>query len=435
MTEDLLRNQASAPAATRIATPRKRAVRRAHGPINKWWIRAHRWASIVLGLWFTVQASSGAVLLYGADIATALHPERYTVTPSATPMGPLEALRLVQARHPELAASGVQTYAGVYMVRGPGDSRDHIDAFVDPGTGRINGIGRELPGFVMLLLNLHDCALSCQGMPGYVSWLAAPLPAVFGPGVTLGTWLLGLIGTSVILLTISGAIIWWPGRRALKSGFTVRRNRGRYARDLDLHRVVGVVAVPFLLMWGVTGAAFYYHWPRAVYFALLPGDVDSAPAQPTRGTGPPLALEQARDEVLASRPGTAMVGVSPIDGTYWFRLADKPDSGGGAPFDPYRYSTFAGSRSVAVDSRGGGALEDLPSEDEPFTERVWRDGTLYGLHFGTIVSALPRTVWMLFGLSPLLLAITGFTVWWTKRRSARNRRRRRKASPVSVPVR
>lgn len=163
MARDALRDPAPARTSVRPAPNRKRAVRRAHGPVSKWWIRTHRWVSIVFGLWFMLQATSGSVLLFGSDIARMLYPERYIVTASATPMGPLQSLRMVQASHPELGATGVQTYEGVHLVRGPSAGRDRVDAFVDPGTGRINGIGRELPGFVMLLLNFHDCALTCEG--------------------------------------------------------------------------------------------------------------------------------------------------------------------------------------------------------------------------------------------------------------------------------
>lgn len=38
----------------------------------------------------------------------------------------------------------------------------------------------------------------------------------------------------------------------------MRRGKGRFARDYDLHNVVGAVCLPFLLMWGVTGAAFEF---------------------------------------------------------------------------------------------------------------------------------------------------------------------------------
>ncbi|HTF54518.1 MAG TPA: PepSY-associated TM helix domain-containing protein [Pseudonocardia sp.] len=319
--------------------------RRTHGPINRWWIRAHRWASLVLGLLFILEATTGAVPLYGNDLARALHPERHAVTPSATPMSEIEALRMVWATHPQ-------------------------------------------------------------------DWLTTPLPGVFGADMTLGYYLLGVLGVLLIFLCLSGAIIWWPGVRALASGFAVRRGRGHYVRDLDLHRLVGIVAVPFLLMWGVTGAAFYFHWPAQAYFALLPGEAHEDPPPPTPGTGPMLSLEQAQAVALAAHPGAQVAGISEIhperpDGSYGFRLYQG--------YDPYHHWNYAGSRYVGVDSHGGGIQDYAPERPgAPLTERLWDDGFYYGLHFGSAVSGLPRVIWLLFGLTPVLLGITGTTVWLTK---------------------
>jgi uncharacterized iron-regulated membrane protein len=55
------------------------------------------------------------------------------------------------------------------------------------------------------------------------------------------------------------------------------------------------------------------------------------------------------------------------------------------------------------------------------------EGFYYGLHFGTLVPGPPRLVWLGFGLAPVLLGITGLTVWLTKSRSTRHRRRRARA--------
>jgi uncharacterized iron-regulated membrane protein len=70
----------------------------------------------------------------------------------------------------------------------------------------------------------------------------------------------GSVGVFLIFLVISGIWIWWPGLRRFASGFVGAPWRGGYVRDLDLHKLVGIVAVPFLLLWGVTGAA----WPEKV---------------------------------------------------------------------------------------------------------------------------------------------------------------------------
>ncbi|WP_028926022.1 PepSY-associated TM helix domain-containing protein [Pseudonocardia acaciae] len=418
------------PAGAPDGPPRRRPVRRVrrpHGPINRWWIRIHRWTSLVLGLLLLLECTSGAVLLYGNDIARAAHPERYVATPSASPMSQIDALRMVRATHPELAANGVQEYEGIYLVRGPANSRDYLDAFVDPGSGRINGIGPELPDFVLFMLNIHDYGLTGKGMPGYQAWLKTPLPEAFGKNATLGYYLLGVLGALLVLLAVSGAVVWWPGLRALATGFLVRRGRGGYVRDLDLHRVVGIVAVPFLLMWGVTGAAFFFEWPAQAYFALVPGEAREDPPDPARGGGPMLSFEQARDAALAAHPGAEVAGftASKVDqpgGAYSFRLRHD--------FDPYRYWNWSGPISVTVDSHGGGVQDWAPEgPDVPATQRLWDGGFYYGLHFGTLVSPVPRVVFLLFGLAPVLLGVTGVTVWLTKRRGARNRRQRAPRAP------
>lgn len=404
---------------------RRRPVRRPHGPVNRWWIRFHRWTSLLLGLLLLLECTTGAVLLYGNDIARAVHPERYVSTPSATPMSQVDALRMVRAEHPELGAQGVQDYEGIYLVRGAGHGRDYVDAFVDPGSGRVNGVGAELPGFVLFLLNIHDCALTCADLPGYQPWLATPLPAAFGEDVTAGHYLLGVLGALLVFLAVSGATVWWPGSRAIATGFLVRRGRGGYARDLDLHRVVGILAVPFLLMWGATGAAIFFDWPARVYFAVLPGEAHADPARPAPGAGPMLSVERARAEALAAHPGAEVAGLMLAQperpgGSYQFRLRHG--------FDPYRHWNWSGGMAVTVDSHGGGIQDWAPEgPDVPAARRLWDGGFYYGLHFGTVVSGRPRLVFLLFGLTPVLLGVTGVTVWLTKRRSARSRRLRARA--------
>jgi uncharacterized iron-regulated membrane protein len=177
----------------------------------------------------------------------------------------------------------VQEYRGVYLVRGPAAGRDSVAAF-----------------------------------------------ALFGESMTAGNYLLGVLGVLMIFLAVSGAVTWWPGLRALAAGFTVRRGRSGYVRDLDLRRLVGILAVPFLLMWGVTGAAFFYQWPQRAYYAALPGRFHDTPEAPPPGRGPMLTLARATDVALAAHPGARVAGFTVTTpeqpgGGYGFRLARDPD--------------------------------------------------------------------------------------------------------------
>jgi uncharacterized iron-regulated membrane protein len=65
------------------------------------------------------------------------------------------------------------------------------------------------------------------------------------------------------------------------------------------------------------------------------------------------------------------------------------------------------------------------------------------VHMGTLVGWLPRTGWILFGLTPLLLAVTGTVTWVMRRRMGRRKKRRDRdrdrddpgsPAPAAVPV-
>lgn len=49
--------------------------------------------------------------------------------------------------------------------------------------------------------------------------------------------------------------------------------------------MVGIVSVPFPLMWGVTGVAFFFQWPDQLCFALLPGHSCDRTSAATPGNG------------------------------------------------------------------------------------------------------------------------------------------------------
>ena len=420
-------------------TAERGSPRRTRRRTRRWWLgghrRLHRWGSLVLGVPLLIQTTTGAVLLFEREINQALHPALYRETTGAgatTPLSAATALRRATAEHPELPVTSVRRSGGVWVAAGPEDTG--LATYLDAGSGRVNGVGPVSPRAVRLLANLHECGFTCRGYPGYQPWLATSLPSALG-GQTAGGWLLGLLGVLTVVLAVSGAALWWPGARRLAGTLRVRWRRGGYGRHRDLHRTVGVLALPFLFMWGWTGAAFSFQWPQQAYFAVLPGHARADPPPTVPGTGPPLTVEQAEDVALRLHPGAEVTGLGlPTAGAgpggYLLRLRSGPD--------PYAYSDFPGNHAVAVDRRGGGVIDYAPEPPgRPVTERWWSDGVYNGVHFGTVVPGLPRLVWLVFGLSPLLLGVTGTVLWLTGRRGARTRRRARRAAaaPPRPPVR
>jgi uncharacterized iron-regulated membrane protein len=372
-----------------------------------------------MGVLIVVEVITGTILLLSDDISQWMDPDRYRATASTAPIDQVQTLRMIQQRYPGLRAEQVQRVDDVDVVRGPRLAWDEPVAFVDPGTGRINAIGAERSWFMMFMVNVHRCALACPGYPFYQPWVDYPLPAL-GPEMTVAKLLLSGLGVLLCFIVLGGVAIWWPPRGRWRTAVQLRLRRKGFARHLDLHKLAGIVGLPFLFMWGFTTAAFYFQWPEMAYDAILPGLYAPAPPDPTPGTAPLLPVQQAWAQTEQRHPGAELVGIiehHPTDrhGYYRFLLRDR--------LDRHRNSYSAGTIQVTVDSHGGGLTDSSPGNDS-HPKRLWRD-RVYNVHAGTIVPPGWRLIWLAFGLLPLLLAVSGATMWFARHRARSNRLRRR----------
>ena len=82
----------------------------------------------------------------------------------------------------------------------------------------------------------------------------------------------GVGAASLTLLCLTGAIIWWPGRKHWRRSLTVSWG-AHFARiNWDLHSALGFWCFFFVLLWGVSGVYFAFpHWFDAL-FVLDPHD-------------------------------------------------------------------------------------------------------------------------------------------------------------------
>ena len=78
-----------------------------------------------------------------------------------------------------------------------------------------------------------------------------------------GRFVNGIGAISVILLCLTGAVIWWPGISNWRRALTVNW-RSLFARfTWDLHSALGFWGFLFVLMWGVSGS--YFAFPQPFY--------------------------------------------------------------------------------------------------------------------------------------------------------------------------
>ena len=314
---------------------------------------------------------------------------------------------------------------------------------VDGSNGKVLGdfnadegvLGTTLAFFT----NFHDCLLSCEDMPGYQSWLLTAIPGTGwlgfdGEEMTIAGLLIGLTALLLLFLAVSGVWLWWPGLKRWFVGVRVRMSRGRYARDYDLHQVAGMIAIPLLAHLGSDRDGIRVRVRRegvvcrdarverrAARLRVQEVDRSRYPTIGGGGCSDRGGQEDIAQRTRACRPRHAGEGRQGRD-VHVLVLARA------RPVFPRPVS---GELGINVDRRDASRTAlTYGSPDRSKAQLVWEDYN-YTVHAGLFVGPWLRLFWLVLGLVPLLLAITGVSTWLYKR-GARKRRRSEHATAATA---
>lgn len=369
-------------------------------------LRIHLILGLVAGLLLSVVTVSGASVIIRPELDW-LHADTAGMSAerSVTLDSTVAALR---ERWPEARVQRLIAPAGTGQgdewwlrdgkgTKDPGDD-ESWKAFTDPGTGRLLGDTRDSTGSDLLawLARFH-----------HNLWLGE-----------IGGMLVGSAGLCLLGFIVTGLWLWWPGFARLGASLRLRLGKAGLIRQLDLHTVSGVFGTPLLIVIAVTGCMFEFRWMRAaVHYGLGGGEADSPPALRPRppetavGAGPDsgrkLGFTRAAAVAQASASGTVLAITPPRPGrgdAPWTVLLDFPGNTG---------SLSGVLVQVAPDGTAGLVLD--PRRMSP---GGWVNNQHWGLHTGTWAGAWSKTLYLLVGLLPPLLMVTGLGIWLHRRAQA-----------------
>lgn len=218
----------------------------------------------------------------------------------------------------------------------------------------------------------HDLGPSRPWVIGAVAWMS-DLHTNLLAGDT-GRKVNGVLAIFVTALAVTGLLLWWPGTGRVKRSMKIDFRSNWKRLNWDLHSVVGFWMFAFVFVWGVTGIFLVFPKPFQVvvnYFSPLRV----------------YSLELSRTEPVAPR-AVALI-----------RVADE------TPPRPVR------RRRPPRGSNGDVFLR-------------W----FYYLHFGNFGDWPVKALWVLLGLAPPFLFVTGAIMWWNRVLSREARALRRPAS-------
>jgi uncharacterized iron-regulated membrane protein len=210
--------------------------------LRKALFQIHLWTGIGVGLYVLVVCVSGSVLVFRNELYRIFTMPPKIVKSSGERMTPEELKKSVQQAYPGYELSSVfqgrtpDQAVEVWLERG---TRKKQRLF-DPYTGQ--DLGDSIPHGIRIiswLLDLHDNLL--YGMRGR---------AVNGIG-----------GLFLTLLSVTGAIIWWPGMKNWRRSLSIEWRAHWKRLNWDLHSAMGFWTVLFVFMWGVSGIYLAFPTP------------------------------------------------------------------------------------------------------------------------------------------------------------------------------
>ncbi len=381
--------------------------------------RWHAWAGLISGVFLIIICVSGSVAVFKPELQRALDWGDYdfNVIPTGDPITPSQALAVAEAHYPGRNISSLQlpalpgtiySHGPTYAVRVGGNKQTpSVDALLDPYLGKIVAETRLNQGWGNWLRQLHVRLLY---------------------GSYWGRWVVGFFGIVLTFAVISGMVIY-TRFNAGKWKPKLRMHKGSRILWADVHKLIGIGALVFNLIFGVTGAVLGLETLYARYTKASAAPT-TKPAQTAQTDDSKESDSSEVTEAQAKRISTLPVGMiesciaqtatlipgstpSAID------LQHKRNGTIRVRVEHPALSLIAENKSsVSFNATTGEAIQIRDASHASAAERVYL--SMEPLHFGRVGGWMSvKLLWGLMGLSGGILSISGYAIyilrWWKKR--------------------
>jgi len=377
--------------------------------VNRW---LHLWLGLASGIIVFIVCLTAAIWVFNEEITYLIHPSIRAQLRPAPVVVPSRVLAVTRQHYPGKSASYAYYQRGTAIRVGVGTERDperHL-LFLNPYTGQIQGsqtFRQNEKGFFEWILLGHQ----------YL-WL----PKEIGqPLVNYGT----LVFT---LLLITGLIWWYPAkwtRASRQKSFSIKWQASGKRINLDLHNVLGFYALAVLLALALSGMVYGLPWySKGLYWVSSGGEtepewkrVSSDPSQPHK----PYTYNQALDLVWER-----MITESPSAGGFFYAFPDSTQAKSTISIRTYPApGRFYDVARHTFDRHTLQRLDFYTVFDKSF-DASSVGGKMrrmnYDIHIGTILGMPGKFLVFLGSLIGASLPVTGFIVWWNRKRFGKKKR-------------
>jgi uncharacterized iron-regulated membrane protein len=361
----------------------------------------HSWLGLLAGLGLILIGLTGSVLVFKDELDGVLFPKMVKADPAGRERLPFDVL-LASAK------KAVPGHEVMWWDKAREPDRADFVYVVVHGTEIWKGItmnpytGELLAGPMEREDTITGWALSL-----HYSFLADHV----------GEFIAGLCGAMLFFLGITGV---WMYRGFWKTLFLLRWGRSARIFFSDFHKMVGITSVAFNLVLGFTGG----WWNLRHIIGHMFEEEAPEGAQPQFITkshyADTLSIDALVKKAQEAIPGFTASSVS-LPGAPELGITIYGQAGNGVLTSPY-------GSSVMFDQQTG----ELKEAKDLRQGNVWAkiEDTFRPLHFGNFGGIPVKILWCIGGLTPGILAVTGFIMWWKRRNPTR--KKKGKASDTMV---
>ncbi|KIC93288.1 PepSY-associated TM helix domain-containing protein [Flavihumibacter solisilvae] len=360
--------------------------------------KIHLWLGLASGLIVVFLGITGCMLAFQKEIES-LQSYRHVTTQSNPFLPPSAMLDIAAAEVPGKHAHSVS-------YQGPGKAAQvsfynfepenyYYIVFIDPYSGEVLKVKDMNRDFFRVLVMGH-----------FYLWLP---PAIGQPIVASATLIF-------LVMMITGIILWWPrNKAAARQRFSIKWNAKWKRKNYDLHNVLGFYMTWIAIFIAFTGLIWGFQWFAGSVYWLTSGGKklnvfeETYSSKPVSGlkAGVPaedliwhnMKIEHPEAEIMEVHYPThdsasIEVAINPDAGTYW-----KAD---------YRYFDRYTLKEIPVTHLYG------RFKDAGAAEKLMRMN--YDVHVGQILGLRGKILAFFGSLIAASLPVTGFVIWWGRRR-------------------
>ncbi|AZA72411.1 PepSY-associated TM helix domain-containing protein [Chryseobacterium indoltheticum] len=380
---------------------------------KKWAGKLHLWFGLSVGLIIFIVSLSGTMYVFKDEIQNQLRKDVLFVKTETATQKPLsvevlkEKITLeLNEKYPvssvEIPLDKSKSYKFIFYEKDK-KAWNYFDEvkinkliYVNQYTGEVLGIYNEKYDIFPILKSIHWSLLL------KADW---------------GKYVVGIPVVLFIIMLITGIILWWPkNKNARKSrlSFDWKNVKTWKRKNYDLHNVLGFYASFIALLISLSGLYFAYPWMKNAFNFTLSGSVELPKEKEIKSPDSLLAKNNSvfdltipQTQELYSQSSSFRI---PLNGKN-----KKGKELENIPVTVYgKDGRYSERNLLFYDKYSGKLLLNKPYQKLTNAEKYANAN--YDIHVGSYFGIFGKILWFAAGLVCTSLPVTGFLVWWGKRK-------------------